>query len=183
MVRSLFYPFLLGCGLLLSGCYTGSYMHRSSWSHRERDTVAVMTNQDVVAMTKSGVKESVILNLVRRSQPAFQLNPDNIIALSDSGVTENVINAMIKSQDQAPEKAQSGQYSYGPYGSWYADYPWWYYGYIWDPWFYSPGFYSHYYYTRPYYSFGYHGYGYHGFTSGSHGYSGFGGGARGGHRR
>ena len=197
MLRLRFFPFLLGCGLLLTGCYSGMYMHRSSWAHRERDSVAVMTNQDVIAMSKSGVKESVIMNLVKRAQPAFQLGPDDVIALSDSGVSEKVINSMIKAQDEGPAGGSNGGYAYSPYYySWSAGYPWWYWGYAWDPWFYYPSaYYSWYgphYYNYGFRNYGFRNYGFHNYGFSGHsyaprgGYSGGsdgGGGRTGGHRR
>ncbi len=173
MLRLRFVALLLGCGLLLTGCYSGYYSHRPSWAHRVRDSVAVMTNQDVVALTKSGVKESVILNLLKRSQPNFQLGPDDVIALSDSGVSEKVINAMIKAQDNGPE-VSSSRSAYDPYYySWYMGNPYWYWGYAWDPWYYSwyPGTYYHSWY-RPHYSYGFYG-GYHpSYRSGGGSYGG-----------
>jgi len=177
MVRRVVFPFLLGCGLLLAGCYSGPYMHRPAWS-RQADSVAVMTNHDVIAMTKSGVKESVILNLVKRSAPDFQLGPNDVVALSDSGVSENVINAMIKAQDNAPAVGASRGYSYyDPYWyGWYSGYPYWYWGLGWDPWY---SYYPHYYYSwyRPHY-FGFGG----GFHTYFRGGSGFYGGMRTGGR-
>ena len=176
MVRRVVFPFLLGCGLLLAGCYSGPYMHRPAWS-RQADSVAVMTNHDVIAMTKSGVKESVILNLVKRSAPDFQLGPNDVVALSDSGVSENVINAMIKAQDNAPAVGASRRYSYyDPYWyGWYGGYPYWYWGLTWDPWFYYP--HSYYSWYRPHY-FGFGG----GFHTYFRGGSGFYGGMRTGGR-
>lgn len=178
MVRRFVFPFLLGCGLLLAGCYSGPYMHRHAWT-RQSDSVAVMTNHDVIAMTKSGVKESVILNLVKRSAPNFQLGPNDVVALSDSGVSENVINAMIKAQDNAPESGSSRPYYYGYdpyyYSGWYWGYPYWSWGLGWSPWYYYP----HYSYSwyRPHY-FGFGG----GFHSHFRGGTGFYGGMRTGGR-
>ncbi len=157
------FALLLACAMLVVGCETGRYAERRSWRYGRGDTVAVMTNHDIVALSKSGVKENVIVNLLNHSEPNFELSPQAVIGLSDSGVSENVINAMIKAQKEPPQDTTE-HYSYRPYSYWYADYPWWYWGSPWDPWFYSgTGFYYH----RPFYGWG--------FRSGMHFYHGGGG--------
>jgi hypothetical protein len=172
------FALFLGCALLVMGCETGRYAQRRTWGYGRGDTVAVMTNHDVIAMSKSGVKENVILNLIKHSEPQFQVSPQDVISLSDSGVTENVINAMIKAQKEPP--AQSVRhYAYRPYSYWYADYPWWYWGSAWwDPWYYGTG-----YYYRPYYSFGYRAPLYLHSGGGFHEHGGGGARMSGGHRR
>lgn len=69
---------------------------------------AVMTNDDVVKMVKAGVGDSLILQQIERSQPAFDTSVDGVIALKKSGVSDTVINRMMSARAPAQGQPMSG---------------------------------------------------------------------------
>jgi uncharacterized membrane protein YgcG len=135
-----------------AGCVTGRYTQypgeRVQGSRsRTVDSLAVMSTRDVIAMTKAGAGDDVILDLMKRSGSAFQLRARDVVELADSGVSDRVIRAMIRSGD-AEEAGESGEgslqatYWNGQY--WYGGYPYYY------PWYFglSFGYYSPFFYSR-----------------------------------
>lgn len=56
---------------------------------------ATMTNDDVVRMVKGGVGDSLILQQIDRSEPAFDTSVDGVIRLKKSGVSDTVIDRMM----------------------------------------------------------------------------------------
>jgi hypothetical protein len=143
---------------ILAGCYSEPYMQHSRGYARRADTVGVMTNHDIVALSRAGIADSVIISLMEISETGFRLHPDDVIALSDSGVSSKVVHAMISRAGEPRGDHGLQGYSYYPsYGwSWYYPaymgwYPWYpslyfgLYGYY-GPW-YAHAFYAH----RPYF--------------------------------
>lgn len=187
-------------GLMLSFATVGCVPAYYSLYERERasdvDTLqaSAMTKGDIIALSKEGVSDEVIISQIKATASYFQLNTDDIIELKKAGVSEKVINVMIKSAEPRPVRQTARRYSYGypsyyPYGiysgySGYYGYPWYYPGYSSI----YPGFGYGYY--RPYVSHFYTPYygghfGYSGFYGGGHFSGGYGyGGHRsfGGHR-
>ena len=56
---------------------------------------AVMTNDDVIKMAKAGVGDSLIIQQIERSDPAFDTSVDGVIRLKKSGVSDTVIDRMM----------------------------------------------------------------------------------------
>jgi hypothetical protein len=54
-----------------------------------------MTNQDVVAMVKNALPESVILDAIRADQTAFDVSAPALITLHKAGVSQRILQAMI----------------------------------------------------------------------------------------
>lgn len=153
--------------LLSTGCMSPYYAHRERRQVVQEDTLMApaMTVDDVIAMTKDGVGDDVILAQMKATHTYFRLTSNDIRDLKKSGVSDKVISAMIKTADQPRTSAQTQQVPYYPY----PDYYWYPYPYFYDPW-YSP----------VYFGFSYRG-GYYGGFGGGHG-GGFGGGHGGGFR-
>ena len=173
---------VLACSLVGAGCMSERYAYRSRGRAHMGDSTAVMTNHDVIALSKSRVGDNVIINLMNVSNTNFQLRPQDVVALADSGVSDSVISAMINSGDRQESGHETRGYSYYPPYAWYAGLPYWY---PWYPWYssfylgygvryYRPA-YFHRFYT-PYYG----GHGRVGFSGGGRS---FGGGRAGGSRR
>jgi hypothetical protein len=141
--------------LLSTGCMSPYYAHRERRHVVQEDTLMgpAMTVDDVIAMTKDGVGDDVILAQMNATHTYFRLTSNDIRDLKKSGVSDKVIHAMIKSADQAKTSTQSQQVAYSPS----PDYYWGAYPYFYDPW-YSP----------IYYGFSYRG-GYRGGFGGWHG--------------
>ncbi len=59
------------------------------------DSKQQLTIPDVVAMTKNGLSEEVIINQIKHTESIFHLTSDEIIELKNSGVSEKVIQCMI----------------------------------------------------------------------------------------
>ena len=55
------------------------------------------TLAEVVALSKSGVSEQVILALIARDQTLFSLSPDQLVKLQREGVSDTILLALLKS--------------------------------------------------------------------------------------
>jgi hypothetical protein len=158
---------LLAFSLLGVGCMSSQYAQSSAEPGAEADTLALLTNQDVIALAKAQVGDDVIIELMRVSGSDFWLGPQDVIALADSGVSDKVISAMIKAGGSAQYTDRSRGYYYYPPYYWYADYPFWA---PWYPWYPSSYLGFSLAYTRPHYLYGrvapHH------IMSGHHGFSG-----------
>ncbi len=85
-----------------------------------------MTNPDIVALTKKGIGDSVIVDLIRVRGSDFRLQASDIVALADSGVTDPVIDAMIQTSHSAEGRDRAGGYITYPAYPLYVYDPWWY---------------------------------------------------------
>ncbi len=140
-----------GCALIVAGCGPSYYAHRSAW-HRLPDSTSAVTKQQIIAMTKAGVGDDVIIGLIRNSGTWYRLNSRDVIELADSGVTDKVIGAIIRTTE-APSDSSRGEYysAYPYYGMYGYPYAYWY------PWYPSFSFtYWGGFYHRPYYFYGNH---------------------------
>lgn len=54
----------------------------------------VLTNADVIKMSKAGLGDEVIINTIESHIAAFDLSPDGIVALKKAGVSDPVVAAM-----------------------------------------------------------------------------------------
>ena len=71
---------------------------------------------DVVAMHRDGVPDSLIVAKIRHSGTTFQLNAKDFHALKEAGVSNDIVLAMLKTEDSR----RGGGYYDGPYASsWY----------------------------------------------------------------
>lgn len=70
-------------------------------------TASAVTGPEIVALTKAGVSEQVILALIERDKTIFAIGPEQLLALQKDGVSDVVILAMIRSgrQEVAPQPA------------------------------------------------------------------------------
>jgi len=95
------------------------------------DTIARMTIDDVMLLSKAGISDSLIIFMIESSGSTFQLTTHDVIDLARAGVPEDVIEQMVSSRTEQAEAAEGGYISDEPY--WYGvAYPYW------DPWFWSP---------------------------------------------
>lgn len=56
-----------------------------------------VTLAEVVALSKSGVSEQVILALIERDQTLFSMSPDQLVKLQRDGVSDTILLALLKS--------------------------------------------------------------------------------------
>jgi hypothetical protein len=67
-----------------------------------RSTASAVTPQEIVALSKAGVSDQVILALIERDQTVFAIAPDQLAELKNDGVSEQVVVAMLRSSRQPP---------------------------------------------------------------------------------
>jgi hypothetical protein len=58
---------------------------------------SAVTVDQIVALSKAGVSEAIILALIDRDKTVFTIDPERLVALQRDGLTENIIVAMLKS--------------------------------------------------------------------------------------
>jgi hypothetical protein len=68
-------------------------------------TASAITVDQVVALAKSGVTDTVILALIDRDRTVFAIEPEQIVSLQRDGLSEQVILAMLKSGRDEGEQA------------------------------------------------------------------------------
>jgi hypothetical protein len=124
---------VLACSVTLFGCVSEQQATKG-----ESAQVAPLTMNDVTALSKAGVSDSVIVSMINVSGSQFHLKPGDVVALADSGVSDNVIQAMIKTPETS-KKAEQPQIVYAsPWYPYYWD-PYYPFDPFWDPWYY-PGY-------------------------------------------
>ncbi len=106
--------------LMLFLACAGSALAQDSTSSEGQSSntqsIEPMTTEDVIALSKAGVSDDVIINQMIASGSAFQLTTDDIIDLEKAGVSEKVISAMISSGQSPEYGAGGGNYYYPEYG-------------------------------------------------------------------
>ena len=71
-----------------------------------------ITLDEVIALNKAGVTDTVILALIDRDRTVFAIQPDQIVRLQRGGLSEKVILAMLKSGRDAGERAARADAAY-----------------------------------------------------------------------
>jgi hypothetical protein len=129
----------LAVSLVAAGCMSDRFVRYDRGRPMKADTLAMMSKQDVVSLSKAGVGDSLIIRMLDASGSYIPLRTRDVIELKNAGVSEQVINAMMnppEDSDNGGESVGSGYANYPPY-YWYS--PYWYSAYypFWDPWYYS----------------------------------------------
>jgi hypothetical protein len=113
------------------GCASERYTQNNKDYPMRRDTLRMMTQQDVMNMSKAGVSDSLIITTMDATDSWFKLKSQDVIDLRNAGVSEKVISAMMQQPEDA--SSQSGDtkveryYVYPPYYWYDGFYPYWYY--------------------------------------------------------
>jgi hypothetical protein len=81
-------------------------LNKSAYSQAE-----VMTNVEIISLTKAGLDKDVIINKIRQSQTKFDVSTDALIQLKQSGVDANVVKAMLDSTNVDRSAVVSGPVS------------------------------------------------------------------------
>jgi len=133
MKRPVIFGMALACSLAVLGCASEQQAGNHNEGLQTMGSVAPVTTQDVTAMSKAGIGDTVIVAMITATGSRFNLSASDVIALADSGVSHNVINAMIKTGDNSKQVDQANvvnvyplYYPYDPF--WYDPfwYPWYY---------------------------------------------------------
>jgi hypothetical protein len=75
----------------------------------------VMTNDEVISLTKAGLAGSVIIGKIRTSKSNFDMSTDALIKLKQSGVSDDVVGAMLEAKS-GKGAGTSGAAAVGPAG-------------------------------------------------------------------
>lgn len=118
------------CILGASGCASDQYATHARRS--PQDSLAMMTKEDVITLTKAGVGNDVIMKMINTTGSTFQLHTPDVVALKQSGVADTVIHAMLQA-DAPPQNRErtSMVHYYPPDYYWWGGYPYY------DPWYWS----------------------------------------------
>lgn len=73
----------------------------------------VMTNEEVITLTKAGLSSSLIVNKIRTSKTNFDLSTDSLIKLKSAGVGDDIVTAMLEAKSGRTASASSSQASTG----------------------------------------------------------------------
>ena len=65
-------------------------------------TASALTVQEVVALSKAGVSDEVLLSLIDRDKTIFAIDNDQLIALTRDRISEKLVLAMLRSGRQEP---------------------------------------------------------------------------------
>ena len=133
MKRAIIVGMALACSLAVLGCASGQQASKSS-----AQQLAPLTTDDITALSRAGISDTVIVAMMTASGSQFNLKASDIIALADSGVSDNVINAMMKMGENSKQVDQSHAVYPYPWYPYYA-YPYYIYDPFCDPWSY-PGY-------------------------------------------
>ena len=119
-------------GIGFAGCAAEQYSQTGKRQAMKVDTLRAMKMQDVIALSKAGVSDSLIIGMMDATDSWFQLKTQDVIDLRNAGVSDKVVAAMMQPPPQPSDKtgdsSTTGYYAYPPY-FWYDGfyYPYWYY--------------------------------------------------------
>jgi len=66
----------------------------------------VLSNSDIVNMSKSGIGDATIILTIQRSSTKFDASPDGLIRLKSAGLSDAVLNAMLASPGASAQPSQ-----------------------------------------------------------------------------
>ena len=118
----------LAVSLSIMGCTAERHTQFGGYYSQRQDTLRAMKMEDVIALSKAGVSDSLIIATMDATNSWFHLKSQDVIALKNAGVSEPVINAMLQqpsgSSNQSGNSSGAKYYVYPWYGGFY---PYWYY--------------------------------------------------------
>lgn len=123
----------------LMGCAAEQYTQSGGYRSMPADTTRMMKVSDVVALSKAGASDSLIIATMDATNSWFRLSTQDVISLKNQGVSDKVIAAMMEQPNQEAGQANSSKKEIREYYVYPSD--WWYDGF--DPFWYYP-YYSYY---------------------------------------
>jgi hypothetical protein len=123
-------------GLGFAGCAAEQYTQTHKGYMMKVDSLRAMKMEDVIALSKAGVSDSLIIGMMDVTDSWFKLKTQDVLDLRNAGVSEKVISAMMQPPPQSSNKPSDSSvtryYVYPPsywYDGWWYDgfYPYWYY--------------------------------------------------------
>ena len=68
----------------------------------------VMTNDEVITLSKAGLNQSIIVNKIRTSKTNFDMSTDALIKLKKAGISDEIVNAMLEAKSGRTVTTNSG---------------------------------------------------------------------------
>jgi hypothetical protein len=65
----------------------------------------VLSNTEVIEMTKAGLAQNIILNKIKSSEGRFDVSVNGLVEMKKAGVNDEVINALLESKPAPPTAA------------------------------------------------------------------------------
>ncbi|MCX6121201.1 MAG: hypothetical protein NTX44_06240 [Ignavibacteriales bacterium] len=114
-----------------AGCAAEQYSQTRKDHLMKVDSLRMMKMEDVIALSKAGVSDSLIIGMMDATDSWFQLKTQDVLDLRNAGVSEKVVVAMMQPPPQPSGKTSDSNviryYGYPSY-FWYDGYsPYWYY--------------------------------------------------------
>jgi hypothetical protein len=115
-----------------AGCAAEQYSQTGKGRSMKVDTLRMMKVDDIVALSKAGVSDSLIIGMMDATDTWFRLKAQDVIDLRNAGVSEKVIVAMMQPPPPPSGKngdANAARYYVYPSFFWYDGFydPYWYY--------------------------------------------------------
>ena len=114
-----------------AGCAAEQYSQTQKGHAMKVDSLRAMKMQDVIALSKAGVSDSLIIGMMDATDSWFKLKTQDVLDLRNAGVSEKVIAAMMQPPPEPSNKtseSHAARYYVDPWFYWYDGfYPYWYY--------------------------------------------------------
>ena len=68
----------------------------------------VLTNDEVISLSKAGLSSSIIIDKIRTSKSNFDLTTDSLIKLKQSGISDDIVSAMLAAKNGGYIPAPAG---------------------------------------------------------------------------
>src|SRR6478609_2587858 len=68
----------------------------------------VMTNEEVISLSKAGLSPSIIVGKIRSGQTNFDLSTDSLIKLKQAGVSDDIVTAMLEAKSGRSTSSATG---------------------------------------------------------------------------
>ncbi len=129
------YKFIIFAFVVMSFSFAGCAAEQYSQTRKEHsmkvDSLRMMKMEDVIALSKAGVSDSLIIGMMDATDSWFHLKTQDVLDLRNAGVSEKVVAAMMQPPPQPSSNASDSnvvRYYYA-YPSFFWDdgfYPYWY---------------------------------------------------------
>lgn len=91
--------------LIFAGLMTISLCLAGAFAVAAQDDV--MTNAEVISLSKAGLSSSIIVNKIRTSKTNFDLSTDSLIKLKQAGISDDIVGAMLEAKNGRTAAATS----------------------------------------------------------------------------
>jgi hypothetical protein len=120
MTHKLILLVMMVMALGFGGCAAEQYSQTRRDHSMKGDSLRLMKMDDVIALSKAGVSDSLIIGMMDATDSWFHLKTQDVLDLRNAGVSEKVIAAMIQPPPQSSDKtSDSNEVRYYAYPSYF----------------------------------------------------------------